>query len=100
MSAAALLALLLRRWLREESARRLFRGRAFDQRLSDSRLSCRRPPSPPPPPTTTTQPDRTLYVNNLHYKVKKAKLLPRLFTLFTTYGRILDVVAFKPKVKD
>ncbi|KAH9912610.1 RNA-binding domain-containing protein [Epithele typhae] len=48
----------------------------------------------------TTQPNTTLYVNNLNEKVKKDELRAQLFVLFTTYGRILDVVALKgPKMK-
>ncbi|RDX53617.1 RNA-binding domain-containing protein [Polyporus arcularius HHB13444] len=47
-----------------------------------------------------SQPNTTLYIKNLNDKVKKDELRAQLFALFTTYGRILDVVALKgPKMK-
>ena len=49
---------------------------------------------------SSTQPNTTLYIKNLNDKVKKDELRAQLFALFTTYGRILDVVALKsPKMK-
>ncbi|EJF62786.1 RNA-binding domain-containing protein [Dichomitus squalens LYAD-421 SS1] len=49
---------------------------------------------------SSTQPNTTLYLKNLNDKVKKDELRAQLFALFTTYGRILDVVALKgPKMK-
>ncbi|KAK9452320.1 uncharacterized protein V1518DRAFT_410914 [Limtongia smithiae] len=42
-------------------------------------------------------PSQTLYVNNLNDKIKKDELRLCLYTLFTTYGNILDVVALKNK---
>ncbi|KAI0772063.1 RNA-binding domain-containing protein [Trametes elegans] len=49
---------------------------------------------------SSTQPNATLYIKNLNDKVKKEELRAQLFALFTTYGRILDVVALKgPKMK-
>ena len=62
------------------------------------------PPRPLPSSTagvlSLTQPNTTLYVKNLNDKVKKDELRTQLFALFTTYGRILDVVALKgPKMK-
>ena len=47
-----------------------------------------------------SQPNTTLYIKNLNDKVKKDELRAQLFALFTTYGRIIDVVALKgPKMK-
>ncbi|KAI0677069.1 RNA-binding domain-containing protein [Trametes maxima] len=49
---------------------------------------------------SSTQPNATLYIKNLNDKVKKEELRAQLHALFTTYGRILDVVALKgPKMK-
>ncbi|THH31319.1 hypothetical protein EUX98_g2898 [Antrodiella citrinella] len=42
-----------------------------------------------------TQPSATLYINNLNDKVNKDELRTQLFALFTTYGRVIDVVALK-----
>ncbi|KAF8897487.1 RNA-binding domain-containing protein [Infundibulicybe gibba] len=44
---------------------------------------------------TTNQPNTTLYVNNLNDKVNKDELRLQLFALFTTYGKIVDIVASK-----
>ena len=41
------------------------------------------------------QPSATLYINNLNDKVHKDELRAQLFALFTTYGRVIDVVALK-----
>ncbi|KAH8106007.1 RNA-binding domain-containing protein [Cristinia sonorae] len=43
----------------------------------------------------STQPNATLYINNLNDKVNKEELRLQLFALFTTYGRVIDVVALK-----
>ncbi|KAI0368089.1 RNA-binding domain-containing protein [Pilatotrama ljubarskyi] len=49
---------------------------------------------------SSTQPNETLYIKNLNDKVRKEELRAQLYALFTTYGRILDVVALKgPKMK-
>jgi RNA recognition motif-containing protein len=46
------------------------------------------------------QPNATLYVNNLNDKVNKDELKAQLFALFTTYGKVIDVVASKtPKMR-
>jgi RNA recognition motif-containing protein len=49
--------------------------------------------------TTTTQhllpPNQTLYITNLNDKIRKADLRASLYTLFSTYGVVLDVVALK-----
>ncbi|KAH9938320.1 RNA-binding domain-containing protein [Fomitopsis serialis] len=42
-----------------------------------------------------TQPNATLYVHNLNDKVKKQELRTQLYALFTTYGRVIDIVAIK-----
>ena len=44
---------------------------------------------------SSAQPSATLYVNNLNDKVNKEELRSQLFALFTTYGRVIDVVALK-----
>ena len=38
---------------------------------------------------------QTLYVTNLNDKINKQDLRMALYTLFTTYGTVLDVVALK-----
>ncbi|KAJ7904462.1 hypothetical protein B0H14DRAFT_2662967 [Mycena olivaceomarginata] len=43
----------------------------------------------------TNQPNTTLYINNLNDKVNKEELRSQLHALFTTYGKIIDVVASK-----
>ncbi|KIY73711.1 RNA-binding domain-containing protein [Cylindrobasidium torrendii FP15055 ss-10] len=43
----------------------------------------------------SAQPNATLYINNLNEKVKKEELRSQLYALFTTYGRIIDIVASK-----
>ncbi|KDQ64277.1 hypothetical protein JAAARDRAFT_116361 [Jaapia argillacea MUCL 33604] len=46
------------------------------------------------------QPNTTLYINNLNDKVNKEELRHQLFALFTTYGKVIDVVASKgPKMR-
>ena len=40
-------------------------------------------------------PNQTLYVNNLNDRISKTDLKLCLYTLFSTYGTVLDVVALK-----
>ncbi|PFH46173.1 hypothetical protein AMATHDRAFT_8142 [Amanita thiersii Skay4041] len=40
-------------------------------------------------------PTPTLYINNLNDKVNKDELCYQLYALFTTYGRVIDIVASK-----
>ena len=44
---------------------------------------------------SSTQPNTTLYIKNLNDKVNKQELRAQLYALFTTYGRVIDVVALK-----
>ncbi|KAF8192550.1 hypothetical protein BJ912DRAFT_264950 [Pholiota molesta] len=44
---------------------------------------------------SSNQPNTTLYINNLNDKVNKEELKSQLFALFTTYGKIIDIVASK-----
>jgi U2 small nuclear ribonucleoprotein B'' len=47
-----------------------------------------------------TQPSTTLYVNNLNDSLTKDELRAQLYALFTTYGKLIDVIAMKgPKMK-
>lgn len=47
-----------------------------------------------------SQPNTTLYINNLNDKVNKEELRSQLYALFTTYGKVIDVVASKsPKMR-
>ncbi|KAK9324110.1 hypothetical protein V1517DRAFT_318779 [Lipomyces orientalis] len=69
------------------------------------------PPPPPPPGLPPSQvskkletrlgaygnPSQTLYVNNLNDKIRKQELRLCLYTFFSTYGRVIDVVAVKTK---
>ncbi|KAK9368132.1 hypothetical protein V1509DRAFT_624344 [Lipomyces kononenkoae] len=69
------------------------------------------PPPPPPPGLPPSQasrtlenalgaygnPSQTLYVNNLNDKIRKQELRLCLYALFSTYGRVIDVVAVKTK---
>jgi U2 small nuclear ribonucleoprotein B'' len=49
---------------------------------------------------SSTQPNTTLYVNNLNDRITKEELRSQLYVLFTTYGKLIDVVAMKgPKMK-
>jgi U2 small nuclear ribonucleoprotein B'' len=56
---------------------------------------------PPPSRASTTKlqtyaPNQTLYINNLpSAKIQKADLRISLYTLFSTYGPVIDVVALK-----
>jgi RNA recognition motif-containing protein len=43
----------------------------------------------------SAQPNATLYVNNLNDGVNKEELRSQLYALFTTYGKVVDVVAIK-----
>jgi len=45
--------------------------------------------------SSSNQPNTTLYLNNLNDKVNKEELKTQLFALFTTYGKIIDIVASK-----
>jgi U2 small nuclear ribonucleoprotein B'' len=45
----------------------------------------------------SNQPNTTLYLNNINDKVNKDELRSQLFALFTTYGKIIDIVASKSK---
>lgn len=44
---------------------------------------------------SSIQPNQTLYINNLNDKVNKEELRSQLYSLFMTYGRVIDVVAKK-----
>ncbi|THV08613.1 RNA-binding domain-containing protein [Dendrothele bispora CBS 962.96] len=49
---------------------------------------------------TSNQPNCTLYINNLNDKIHKDELRSQLLALFTTYGKIVDIVASKtPKMR-
>ncbi|KAF8639435.1 hypothetical protein AX16_010290 [Volvariella volvacea WC 439] len=43
----------------------------------------------------SNQPCPTLYINNLNDKVNKDELRTQLYALFTTYGKIIDIIASK-----
>jgi RNA recognition motif-containing protein len=43
----------------------------------------------------SNQPNTTLYINNLNDQVNKDELRSQLYALFTTYGKIIDVIASK-----
>ncbi|KAJ8508395.1 hypothetical protein ONZ45_g9322 [Pleurotus djamor] len=45
--------------------------------------------------SSSNQPNTTLYVNNLNEKINKEELRSQLYALFTTYGKVIDVVASK-----
>ncbi|KAL0577720.1 hypothetical protein V5O48_004269 [Marasmius crinis-equi] len=45
--------------------------------------------------SSSNQPNNTLYINNLNDKVNKDELRTQLLALFTTYGRVIDIVASK-----
>ncbi|KAI9508147.1 hypothetical protein F5148DRAFT_980274 [Russula earlei] len=46
------------------------------------------------------QPNTTLYINNLNDKINKEEIRSQLYALFTTYGKLIDVVATKtPKMR-
>lgn len=44
---------------------------------------------------SVTPPNQTLYITNLNDKIRKPDLRLSLYTLFCTYGVVLDVVALK-----
>ncbi|KAK6529797.1 U2 snRNP complex subunit msl1 [Arthrobotrys megalospora] len=60
-----------------------------------------RPPPPRPSGSTNTNPinnvapNQTLYISNLNDKIHKPDLKIALYTLFSTYGVVLDVIALK-----
>ncbi|KAF8076330.1 hypothetical protein FPV67DRAFT_1407754 [Lyophyllum atratum] len=45
--------------------------------------------------SSSNQPNTTLYINNLNDKVNKEELKLQLYALFTTYGKIIDIIASK-----
>ncbi|KAF8484444.1 RNA-binding domain-containing protein [Russula ochroleuca] len=46
------------------------------------------------------QPNTTLYINNLNDRINKDEIRSQLYALFTTYGKLIDVVATKtPKMR-
>ncbi|KAF8913850.1 hypothetical protein CPB84DRAFT_1956662 [Gymnopilus junonius] len=45
--------------------------------------------------SSSNQPNTTLYINNLNDKINKEELKIQLYVLFSTYGKIIDVVASK-----
>ncbi|KAG5343082.1 hypothetical protein C0989_000072 [Termitomyces sp. Mn162] len=45
--------------------------------------------------SSSNQPNNTLYLNNLNDKINKEELKTQLYALFTTYGKIIDIVASK-----
>ncbi|KAG6860996.1 hypothetical protein C0995_005016 [Termitomyces sp. Mi166 len=45
--------------------------------------------------SSSNQPNNTLYLNNLNDKINKDELKTQLYALFTTYGKIIDIVASK-----
>ncbi|KAH7908495.1 hypothetical protein BJ138DRAFT_1174154 [Hygrophoropsis aurantiaca] len=50
--------------------------------------------------SSSSQPNTTLYINNLNDKVNKEELRLQLYALFTTYGKVIDIIASKgPKMK-
>lgn len=50
--------------------------------------------------SSSVQPNTTLYINNLNDNVNKEELRVQLYALFTTYGKVIDIVASKgPKMK-
>jgi len=55
-------------------------------------LSC---PSPHFLRTMTAEPHPTLYIKNIDWKVKIPLLKRALYSLFTRYGKVLDVVALR-----
>jgi len=50
--------------------------------------------------SASIQPNTTLYINNLNDKINKDEIRSQLYALFTTYGKLIDVVATKtPKMR-
>lgn len=57
-------------------------------------------PAPAPAPAATgdassVPPNRTIYINNLHEKVKLDELKSNLHGIFKQFGKILEILAFK-----
>ncbi|KYQ93020.1 U2 small nuclear ribonucleoprotein B [Tieghemostelium lacteum] len=44
-------------------------------------------------------PNQTIYINNLYEKISKKKLVEQLYSLFTKYGSILEIIASKSDKK-
>ena len=44
---------------------------------------------------SSSQPNETLYINNLNDKVGKEELRNQLYALFTSYGRVIGIIALK-----
>ncbi|KAF3174195.1 U2 snRNP complex subunit msl1 [Orbilia oligospora] len=61
--------------------------------------STRPPPPRPSAPggssSNSAAPNQTLYISNLNDKIHKPDLKIALYTLFSTYGVVLDVIALK-----
>ena len=69
-------------------------------RLSNVPLSAHFPLQLPKVMTDAVQPNTTLYINNLNDKINKEEIRSQLYVLFTTYGKLIDVVATKtPKMR-
>ncbi|PPR05645.1 hypothetical protein CVT24_002870 [Panaeolus cyanescens] len=50
--------------------------------------------------SSSNQPCPTLYINNINDKINKEELKIQLYALFTTYGKIIDIIASKsPKMR-
>lgn len=62
--------------------------------MATKSLSTRNGPPGKAPPSVGA-PNQTLYCTNLPDKMRKADLRLSLYTLFSTYGTVLDVVAMK-----
>ena len=45
--------------------------------------------------SSSLSPNPTLYINNLNDKINKDELKSQLYSLFMTYGRVIDIVAQK-----
>jgi hypothetical protein len=72
--------------------------RSWDrENIADIRkeTTCRSHAFVPSANMSSSQPNTTLYIKNLNDKVQKDELRQQLFALFTTYGRVIDVVALK-----
>lgn len=49
---------------------------------------------------SSQQPNTTIYIKNLNDQVNKEELRTQLYALFTTYGKIIDIIALKsPKMR-
>jgi U2 small nuclear ribonucleoprotein B'' len=50
--------------------------------------------------SSSVQPSPTLYINNLNDKIAKEEIKSQLHAVFTTYGKVIDIVAQKgPKMR-